>query len=253
METRMSRTNCPRKRHKSDRFDRCCCRSLDDAVVWVSSHHRSRGRRGTSQEGRSHHVCRGSGAIERWAWFHIEVEGGTLINRIDDVRPDDPDSQHEDLVHRLRRVRRRPDRGHRSGQEVAGHQVRRASRRPLVPARRVRHPRPRQVRRPTSRRWAARRAARCSCATTASASSSRCSPAATPRVTRPRRASPSTASDPRVGDSADDVAITFAEETGKGFYDQIEDAVAAGDEAPFFDFARMPADWQVPAPSPKQR
>ena len=26
------------------------------------------------------------GAIERWAWFHIEVEGGTLINRIDDVR-----------------------------------------------------------------------------------------------------------------------------------------------------------------------
>ena len=32
------------------------------------------------------------GSIERWAWFHIEVEGGTLINRIDDVRPDDPDS-----------------------------------------------------------------------------------------------------------------------------------------------------------------
>ncbi len=32
------------------------------------------------------------GTIERWAWFHIEVEGGTLINRIDDVRPDDPDS-----------------------------------------------------------------------------------------------------------------------------------------------------------------
>jgi len=32
------------------------------------------------------------GRIEQWAWFHIEVEGGTLINRIDDVRPDDPDS-----------------------------------------------------------------------------------------------------------------------------------------------------------------
>ena len=31
-----------------------------------------------------------AGTIERWAWFHIEVEGGTLINRIDDVRPDDP-------------------------------------------------------------------------------------------------------------------------------------------------------------------
>jgi len=32
------------------------------------------------------------GTIEKWAWFHIEVEGGTLINRIDDVRPEDPDS-----------------------------------------------------------------------------------------------------------------------------------------------------------------
>src|SRR5262245_39860966 len=32
------------------------------------------------------------GSIEKWAWFHIEVEGGRLINRIDDVRPDDPDS-----------------------------------------------------------------------------------------------------------------------------------------------------------------
>ena len=42
------------------------------------------------------------GSIERWAWFHIEVEGGTLINRIDDVRPHDPDTEHEDLVHRLR-------------------------------------------------------------------------------------------------------------------------------------------------------
>src|SRR5262245_66109379 len=32
------------------------------------------------------------GAIEKWAWFHIEVEGGSLINRIDEVRPEDPDS-----------------------------------------------------------------------------------------------------------------------------------------------------------------
>ncbi len=32
------------------------------------------------------------GSIEKWAWFHIEVEGGTLINRIDDVRPGDPES-----------------------------------------------------------------------------------------------------------------------------------------------------------------
>jgi hypothetical protein len=55
---------------------------------------------------------------------------------------------------------------------------------------------------------------------------------------------------PAAGDSAD-VAITFAQETGKGFYDQIEEAVAHGDEAPFFDFDRMPADWAVPEPQPK--
>jgi len=47
---------------------------------------------------------------------------------------------------------------------------------------------------------------------------------------------------------ADEVHITFAEETGRGFYDQIEDAVAAGDEEPFFDFSKMPSDWQVPVP-----
>jgi hypothetical protein len=55
---------------------------------------------------------------------------------------------------------------------------------------------------------------------------------------------------PQVGD-ADEVAITFAQETGKGFYDQIEDAVAAGDEAPFFDFSRMPDEWTVPEPRPR--
>ena len=33
--------------------------------------------------------------------------------------------------------------------------------------------------------------------------------------------------------------------------DQIEEAVAAHDEAPFFDFAQMPADWEVPRAVPK--
>ena len=56
---------------------------------------------------------------------------------------------------------------------------------------------------------------------------------------------------PQPGDSEEEVAITFAEETGKGFYDQIEDAVADGDEAPFFDFAAMPASWAVPDARPR--
>lgn len=32
------------------------------------------------------------GQIKKWAWYHIEVEKGTLTTRIDDVRPDDPSS-----------------------------------------------------------------------------------------------------------------------------------------------------------------
>jgi hypothetical protein len=32
------------------------------------------------------------GMIEKWAWYHIEVEGGTLVTRIDDVDPDNKDS-----------------------------------------------------------------------------------------------------------------------------------------------------------------
>ena len=50
--------------------------------------------------------------------------------------------------------------------------------------------------------------------------------------------------------SAEEVAITFAAETGKGFYDQVQDAIDDGDEAPFFDFSHMPADWQVPEATP---
>ena len=69
-------------------------------------------------------------------------------------------------------------------------------------------------------------------------------------MTPPRTTSPSTASD-RGRRHADEVAITFAKETGKGFYDQIEDAVEAHDEAPFFDFHSMPADWTVPEPTPE--
>ena len=32
------------------------------------------------------------GMIEKWAWFHIEVEGGKLITRIDDIDPHNPNS-----------------------------------------------------------------------------------------------------------------------------------------------------------------
>jgi hypothetical protein len=53
---------------------------------------------------------------------------------------------------------------------------------------------------------------------------------------------------PRPGQSADNVRITFSKQAGQGFYDQIEQAIEAGDEEPFFDFSKMPKDWRVPEP-----
>ncbi|MBI2066528.1 MAG: hypothetical protein HYT77_00750 [Deltaproteobacteria bacterium] len=38
------------------------------------------------------HVTYAVKDIKKWAWYHLEVEGGRLINRIDDVMPDNPDS-----------------------------------------------------------------------------------------------------------------------------------------------------------------
>ena len=77
---------------------------------------------------------------------------------------------------------------------------------------------------------------------------------------RPRlraRVRPTTTSLPRVrrsartpGEQPTTSSITFAEETGKGFYDQVADAVDSGDDAPFFDFSKMPADWEVPEAQP---
>ena len=55
---------------------------------------------------------------------------------------------------------------------------------------------------------------------------------------------------PDVG-ARDEVAITFAAETGNGFYAQIADAVASRDVAPFFDFSAMPQEWTVPEPAPR--
>jgi len=37
------------------------------------------------------------GMIEKWAWFHIEVEGGTLIKRIDDIDPHNLNSMGRSL------------------------------------------------------------------------------------------------------------------------------------------------------------
>ncbi len=191
-----------------------------------------------------------AGAIERWAWFHIEVEGGTLINRIDDVRPDDPESSMKlwcidygefgvALIEGIDREKKSQvtkfveKHGDHSCQHVAydTHDLEKfqAHMKAMGGTPRgetlVRNDGFGVLKQMFARGYAEGDAAEASF--------------------------PEYVQRPNVTDSPEDVAITFAQETGKGFYDQIEDAVAAGDEEPFFDFSRMPTDWAVPAATPK--
>ena len=192
------------------------------------------------------------GSIEKWAWFHIEVEGGTLINRIDDVRPDDPDSSMKiwcidygefgvALIEGIDRAKKSQvtkfvDRhGDHCVQHVAfdTHDLDKyldhlkslgGTPRGEVLIRDDGFGMLKQV---FARGYAEGDAAEASF--------------------------PEYVERPQVGATEEEVAITFAQETGKGFYDQIENAVAAEDEAPFFDFSMMPADWELPVAMPKGR
>ena len=192
----------------------------------------------------------GRGRIEQWAWFHIEIEGGTLINRIDDVRPEDPDSSMKiwcidfgefgiALIEGIDRAQKSQvtkfvDRhGDHSCQHVAydthdldkfvAHlQANGGTPRGEVL---VRNDGFGVLKQMFARGYEEGDAAEASF--------------------------PEYCERPKAGDSAAEVAITFAAETGKGFYDQIEDAVADGDEAPFFDFDAMPEGWAVPEAQPR--
>ena len=189
------------------------------------------------------------GSIERWAWFHIEVEGGTLINRIDDVRPDDPDSSMKlwcidygdfgvALIEGIDRagqsqVTKFVDRhGDHACQHVAFEtrdlddftehiaQMGGSLRGPKL----VRRDGFGVLEQLFARGYSAGDAAE----------------VPFPEyVQRPEIA------------AGDEVPITFAAETGQGFYAQIADAVAGNDVAPFFDFSAMPQGWTVPEPTPR--
>ena len=189
-----------------------------------------------------------AGTIERWAWFHIEVEGGRLINRIDDVRPEDPDDSMKiwcidygefgvALIEGIDRAKTSQvtafvDRhGDHSVQHVAFDTydldafIARMQSMGGTPRGEVLT---RNDGFGTLRQMFARGYEEGAADVTSFPE----------YVERPN------------ADSGEDVSITFAEETGKGFYDQVADAVEAGDDAPFFDFARMPEDWVVPEPTP---
>ena len=189
------------------------------------------------------------GHIEKWAWFHIEVEGGTLINRIDDVRPDDPGSSMKiwcidygdfgvALIEGIDRAEKSQvtaftDRhGDHAVQHVAydTHDLEKF----------IEHlkamggdPRGEMLVRNDGFGVLKQLFAR-------GYEEGDAGEATFPEYCqRPERS-----------DSAEEIAITFAEETGKGFYDQVQDAIDSGDTAPFFDFARMPQDWEVPEATP---
>ncbi len=190
------------------------------------------------------------GSIERWAWFHIEVEGGTLINRIDDVRPDDPDSSMKiwcidygefgvALVEGIDRARQSQvtafvDRhGDHACQHVAydtydldafQEHLRGVGANPRGGTL-VRNDGFGILKQMFAKGYAAGDAAEATF--------------------------PEYVQRPRADQSADEVSITFSEGAGQGFYDQIEQARESGDEEPFLDFAAMPSDWKVPEPTPR--
>ena len=183
------------------------------------------------------------GNIEKWAWFHIEVEGGTLIERIDDVRPHDPASSMKlwcidygdfgiALVEGIDRAQKSQvtkfieRHGDHSCQHIAFDCVDiEAFRRNLLrmggrPRGEVlvRHDGFGVLKQMFAKGYAEGDAAEMNFAE---------------YVERPRQA-------------VEDVHITFSEQAGQDFYEQIEQAIATGDHEPLIDFARMPAGWRAP-------
>jgi len=187
------------------------------------------------------------GSIEKWAWFHIEVEGGTLINRIDDVRPDDSDSSMKiwcidygdfgiALIEGIDRnqksqVTKFVERhGDHSCQHVAydchslsGFQshLKKMGGHPRGDTL-VRNDGFGILRQMFAKGYAEGDAAEANF--------------------------PEYVERPRQSHEGGNVQMTFSSQAGRGFYDQIEAAIETGDTEPFFDFSTMPTDWRVPDP-----
>lgn len=187
-----------------------------------------------------------AGNIEKWAWFHIEVEGGTLIKRIDDARPNDPGSSMKiwcidfgefgiALIEGIDRAEKSQvtafveRHGDHSCQHVAYdcHNLERfiAHMKSLGG-----HPRGDVLVQDDGFGVLKQMFAK-------GYASGHAGEATFPEYCeRP---------DPTRTDQ--NVEITFSNKAGGEFYKQVQDAISSGDEEPFFDFARMPEDWVVPA------
>ena len=57
---------------------------------------------------------------------------------------------------------------------------------------------------------------------------------------------------PKTDGEQRDMEITFSEMAGEGFYAQVQKAIEENDTTPFFDFSKMPTDWEVPEVQEKE-
>jgi hypothetical protein len=182
--------------------------------------------------------------IEKWAWFHIEVEGGRLVARIDDVDPENPNSSMKlwcidygafgiALVEGIDRAEKSQvtlfaDRhGDHSIQHVAYDTSNLDSF-----MERLQQYNCHALGEPIAKQDAFGLLKQLFCK-----GYSHLNPSETAfaeYVQRPRNA-------------VEELEVTFSQKAGKGFYKQIEEATAQGKQLIFTDFSAMPATWQPPA------
>ncbi|MEP0909346.1 hypothetical protein NDI45_00280 [Leptolyngbya sp. GB1-A1] len=185
-----------------------------------------------------------NGMIEKWAWFHIEVEGGKLITRIDDVDPSNPRSSMKlwcidygtfgiALVEGIDREEKSQvtlfaeKHGDHSIQHVAYDTNNLDSF-----AERLQQYGCEILGEPISKRDSYGLLKQLFCKGYSQLSPVENSFAE--YVQRPKS-------------MKEELEVTFSQKAGKGFYRQIEEAMAQGQPAIFTAFSKMPADWQPPA------
>lgn len=191
-----------------------------------------------------------AGNIEKWAWFHIEVEGGTLIKRIDDARPGNPESSMKiwcidygnfgiALIEGIDRSKKSQvtsfvdKHGDHSCQHVAYDCYNLKS---FIERTKSFGGDPRGdmliqddgfglLKQMFARGYASGHAGEATF--------------------------PEYCERPASEEDKKEVEITFSNKAGSQFYSQVQDAIDKGDEKPFLDFSAMPVNWQVPAESRK--
>ena len=183
------------------------------------------------------------GMIEKWAWYHIEVEGGRLVKRIDDVDPSNPNSSMKlwcidygtfgiALVEGIDRAEKSQVtlfaelHGDHSIQHVAYDTTNLDKF-----MERLENHGFNVLGEPISKRDAFGMLKQVFCR-----GYSQLSPAENQfaeYVQRPKSVQ-------------EELEITFSQKAGKGFYRQIEEAMADGTTTTFTNFMGMPEDWTVP-------